>query len=269
MRTRCWKQFGKPAMSHAPTNETINLQVGGMTCAACQIHVRKALEKTPGVSEAAVNLMSGEATVVFDPSRVAVDTLLEAVRDSGYDAELPPPDVAEQEAREQAQIAEARSLMRKAIVSLALGAGAMWLSMQFMHDNWAHWVLLIVTLFVMTWAGGRVYTGAWSGARHRSVDMNTLVALGTGAAFVYSTAVTVAPGFFAVGSSTMASSVARRRLTSSRSRAASSKFRSCAAARMRDSRSASTASKLWPMAIWSSPTPASPPSVETSTWSRS
>ena len=64
-------------MSHAPTNETINLQVGGMTCAACQIHVRKALEKTPGVSEAAVNLMSGEATVVFDPSQVAVDALLD------------------------------------------------------------------------------------------------------------------------------------------------------------------------------------------------
>ena len=102
---------------------TIDLDVTGMTCAACQATVQRALTKAPGVEKAAVNLMSGEATVVFDPSRVAVDTLLEAVRDSGYDAELPPPDVAEQEAREQAQIAEARSLMRKAIVSLALEIG--------------------------------------------------------------------------------------------------------------------------------------------------
>lgn len=192
-----------PATNQEQTlnHQTINLQVGGMTCAACQIHVRKALEKTPGVSEAAVNLMAGEATVVFDPALVAPEALLEAVRDSGYDAELPPPalagDVAAQEAREQAQIAEARSLMRKAIVSLVLGSGAMWLSMQYMHDTWAHWVLLVATLFVMTWAGGRIFTGAWRGARHGSVDMNTLVALGTGAAFVYSAAVTIVPGFFA------------------------------------------------------------------------
>ncbi len=177
--------------------QTLNIQVGGMTCAACQLHVRKALEKTPGVWEAAVNLMAGEAMVVFDPSKVGPDALLEAVRDSGYDAELPPPDVAEQEAREQAQIADARSLMHKAIVSLVLGSGAMWLSMQYMHDNWAHWALLVATLFVMTWAGGRIFTGAWRGALHRSMDMNTLVALGTGAAFVYSAAVTVVPGFFA------------------------------------------------------------------------
>jgi P-type Cu+ transporter len=179
--------------------ETVSINVTGMTCAACQSHVQKALEKTPGVSKAAVNLMTGEATVAFDPETTAPAALLEAIADTGYEAELPAAGISafeEQEARERGQIAEARELGIKAVVSLALGGVAMGLSMRAMHDREVQFVLLGIALFVMAWAGRRIFAGAWKSARHGSADMNTLVAMGTGAAFLYSAAVTLAPGFF-------------------------------------------------------------------------
>jgi Cu+-exporting ATPase len=82
------------------------------------------------------------------------------------------------------------------MVSLALGAVAMFLSMRWMHDAPVHYVLLAIAIFVMGWAGRRIFIAAWSSARHGSADMNSLIALGTGTAFLYSLAVTVAPGFF-------------------------------------------------------------------------
>src|SRR3954467_2795452 len=97
--------------------ETITIHVDGMTCAACQSHVRQALEHTQGVSKAAVNLMAGEATVVFDPAAVQPTTLVGAIRDSGYEADLrgASDDDAENDAqaREQAQVSAARDLLIK------------------------------------------------------------------------------------------------------------------------------------------------------------
>ena len=180
-------------------SKTVHIHVGGMTCAACQAHVQRALEETPGVTRAAVNLMAGEATVVFDPRAVAPPTLVNAIRETGYDADLPSPGLTEfeqQEQRENAQIREARDLGIKAIVSLLLGAAAMWLSMKFMQNEAVNWVLLALTVFVMGWAGRQIFVGAFQAARHGSADMNALIALGTGAASLYSAAVTVAPGFF-------------------------------------------------------------------------
>jgi len=179
--------------------ETIHITVGGMTCAACQSHVQRALEEQPGVEKAAVNLMTGDAMVVFDPASVTQTALLEAVRDTGYDAELPDAGQSvfqQQEEREKTQIEEARELGIKAMVSLVAGGVAMWLSMQYMHDRSVQFGLLFLTLAVMTWAGRRIYTGAFTAAIHGSSDMNTLVALGTSAAFLYSAAVTLAPNLF-------------------------------------------------------------------------
>jgi Cu+-exporting ATPase len=179
--------------------ETLRINVSGMTCAACQAHVQKALEQTPGVAKAAVNLMTGEATVAFDPQTTEPAKLVDAIVETGYDAQLPTAGltaIEEQEERERAQVAEARELSIKAAVSLALGGAAMWLSMRAMHSGAVRYVLLGIAIFVMGWAGRQIFAGAWKAARHGSADMNALVALGTGAAFLYSLAVTIAPGFF-------------------------------------------------------------------------
>jgi Cu+-exporting ATPase len=179
--------------------ETVHINVGGMTCAACQAHVQRALEETPGVEKAAVSLMTSEATVVFDPNAVAPDALLEAIRDTGYEADLPTAGQTafeEQEQRERAQVKEARELGIKAAVSLALGALSMGLSMKFRDNGAVNWLLFAIAVFVMAWAGRRIYAGALAAGIHGSADMNTLVSLGTLAAFLYSAAVTVAPAFF-------------------------------------------------------------------------
>ncbi len=215
----------------------IEIPVEGMTCAACQASVQKALQRQPGVLDAAVNLMLKSAAVTYDPAVATPEALVAAIRDTGYEAELPRDDAndfAEQEARDRSQVEEFRALRRKALASGAAGIVAMGVSMPLMTAGhagahlgpvadpfmrWAmetmtpalrrvlpwlyridpavlSWGLLLLTLGVMAWAGRHFYVRAWSALRHRSADMNTLVAVGTGAAFLFSAAATIAPGFF-------------------------------------------------------------------------
>jgi P-type Cu+ transporter len=217
----------------------VTLPVSGMTCAACSSRVQRALQKQPGVHEAAVNLMVNNATVTFDPAATSAERLVQVIRETGYEAELPSPEenaFAEQEAHDRARDAEFRDLRLKSAVSLLIAAIGMIISMPVMAAHAAHdghggmgaadpfmrwsmrvidpWVervfpwlygvdpllltylLLAMTAFVMGWAGRHFYTRAWAAFRHHAADMNTLVATGTGAAFLFSVAATFFPGFF-------------------------------------------------------------------------
>jgi Cu+-exporting ATPase len=172
-------------------SQRIRIPVSGMTCAACQARVQSALERAPGVVDASVNLMMKNASVTYDPSVASPDALVDVIRGTGYGAELASPDLTafeEQVARDRSQQRELEELRRKAIVSGIAGVIAMIVS--------ARWALLVISIAVMAWAGRHFYTRAWSALRHRSADMNTLVAIGTGAAFLYSLVATVAPDFF-------------------------------------------------------------------------
>ena len=212
------------------------LPVSGMTCAACQARVQRTLQKTPGVAAATVSLMTNSAAVHFDPQQVSAADLVERIRATGYGAELPLGDesaTAAQEAQDAARIIEFGDLRRRASVALVAGVVAMVMSMPLMAaharlgmgapvDPFMRWsmrvidpwleraipalytlpaaalsmTLLVLTVGVMTWAGRDFYVRAWQAARHGGSDMNTLVSLGTGAAFVYSAVATLAPGFF-------------------------------------------------------------------------
>src|SRR4051794_14184892 len=212
----------------------IDIPVQGMTCAACQASVQKALQRQPGVLDAAVNLMMKNAAVTYDPAVTRPEALVAAIRDTGYEAELPRPEQTafeEQEARDRANEEEFRALRRKALASGAVGILAMIVSMPLMGSETHHgpvadpfmrwamesltpalraalpwlyrippfvlsYALLALTVGVMVWAGRHFYVRAWSGFRHHSADMNTLVAVGTGAAFLDSALATLAPGFF-------------------------------------------------------------------------
>ena len=195
-----------------------------MTCAACQAHVQRALARTPGVSNASVNLLAREATVEYDASSVTPEALVHAIRKTGYEAELPAatPDETPDDWAEHY-----RSLRNKAIVALIAGAAAMLLSMPLMSHTHVHdpvlawsmrvldpffarvfpvlysfepvilrWILLILTVAVMVGPGRHFYTRAWAALRHRATNMNTLIALGTLAAFGWSALATVRPSFF-------------------------------------------------------------------------
>ncbi|MGD9902320.1 MAG: heavy metal translocating P-type ATPase [Vicinamibacterales bacterium] len=213
----------------------VTFPVRGMTCAACQSAVERALTRTAGVSAASVNLMLHAATVTYDPQRVELPGLLDAVRDVGYEAAPPEADdLFGAPAVRAAADGEPGAGLRlaKAAVSLAAGVAAMIAGMPLMapagHDHlvsadpfmrWAAevigpglqralpslyalppaglaWTLLVVTAGVLAWAGGEFYVRAWRNLRHRTADMNTLVAVGTGAAFLYSVATTLAPAAF-------------------------------------------------------------------------
>ena len=213
----------------------IDIPVSGMTCAACQARVQRSLSRQPGVHEAAVNLMTRTASVTYDPAEASPQSLVDAIRATGYGADLPIDRsvLEEQEAADRAYAEEYHELRRKAAVSLTAGLVAMIVSMPLMapagHDGmagssdpfmrWAStslapivqrampWLysidtrvlsfaLLAATAAIMAWAGRHFYTRAWAAFRHRSADMNTLVAIGTGAAFLFSVVATVAPSFF-------------------------------------------------------------------------
>jgi len=210
----------------------ITLPVEGMTCAACQVNVQRALTAAPGVTKAAVNLMLNEATVHYDPAATDPTRLVAAINETGYVSHLPSTGsaVSQDDAREQTLVREYTRLRLKATVSLVLGAMAMLMSMPLMGGHVAHagdplsawmmrvvdpplravvpWLytieptrlmdfLLFATLFVMTWAGRHFYIRAWQALRHRTANMNTLIAIGTGAAFLYSVLAHFAPDLLA------------------------------------------------------------------------
>jgi len=179
---------------------TITLPVIGMSCAACQGHVERALRGTSGVREASVNLLTNSARVTYSPGLAKVDDLIASVRDAGYDATPP----AEGAVRAGDTAADEAPLRAKALFTLA-GGVVVWLMMS--AERWAGPVhglspavlesaMLVITLVGMVWGGGIIYRQAWTAAIHGGTNMNTLVALGTGAAFAYSLVATVAPGVF-------------------------------------------------------------------------
>ena len=184
-----------------------------MTCASCQHHVEEALRATAGVDSARVDLMAHRASVVFDPALAAPEQLVEAIRGAGYDAVLP----RAGEGHGHAEHAVAGADL-KAWVTLVAGAAAMLLAMPLGTEPgmgigaadsflvrvcpWLYevpadglrWFLLAMTAAVVAWAGRGIYVSAISALRHGTTNMNTLVSLGTGVAFAYSTYATIAPG---------------------------------------------------------------------------
>jgi Cu+-exporting ATPase len=227
----------QPTPARAAVASRVTIPVGGMTCAACQSRVQRALGKVDGVADATVNLMLNNATVTFDPTVVSPQALVDTIRDTGYEAEIPKGEKTSLEAQdenERKQDEEFRALRLRAIVAGIAGAVAMFFSMPLMmytahvagapgndplmlwqeriftpwfvkYVPWTYAIPpkalmlggLVLTAAVMAWAGRHFYTRAWAAARHGASDMNTLIAVGTGVAFIYSAAATFAPGFFA------------------------------------------------------------------------
>lgn len=177
--------------------ESLVMPVLGMTCAACQAHVQSALAATPGVRSARVDLMRHRAAVEFDPQVATPEKLVAAIRETGYDAVLP----RAAESVSSGLLAAERESGVKAAVALAVGGVVMALSMTHAamepmpaHTSPMRWVLLAITGLTAVWAGTAIYHSAWKAMLHGETNMNTLVALGTSVAFLWSTYVTAWPG---------------------------------------------------------------------------
>ncbi|MBI5364661.1 MAG: copper-translocating P-type ATPase [Planctomycetes bacterium] len=221
------------ASKPAPSTIELRLDVTGMTCAACQAHVQRSLALVPGVLDASVSLLGNSARVRIDPARVGSEEVLRAVEDSGYTAALPPAGrgaLAEEDARAALEEREYAELRRHALAALGAGLVVMVASLPLMSGTehahaadplmaWAMervdpaarvvlpWLfaidtrvlagfVLVLTTFVLAWAGRRFFVRAWSSLANRTTDMNTLIATGTGAAWAWSLVATLFPGWF-------------------------------------------------------------------------
>ena len=182
-----------PAADAVP--QQISLKITGMHCASCVARIEGALRQVPGVRMASVNLATEKALVELDPAEAKVEALVCAVEEAGYGAALSVPKRAggaDAEARELKRQAEDRFLRRDLWLALVLGIPVALISMLMVPLPYVNQMLLVLTLPVWAYAGRRFHWGALRQARHFSANMDTLVSLGTTAAFVWSVAALLA-----------------------------------------------------------------------------
>ncbi len=189
------------ALAPEPEPAKLRIAVEGMHCASCVNSIEQSLRETPGVTDAAVNLATEEAAVSYEPDRVSVGDLLAAVERAGYKGaplagEPPAERESEQERRARAEL----RTLRARFIAAAFG-GALLLLLTFvwspLSERATMWLQLAIATPVQLWAGWPFYVGAWKVGRHGSADMNTLIAMGTSVAYLYSLVATVAPGLLA------------------------------------------------------------------------
>jgi Cu+-exporting ATPase len=197
--------------SKKPAGEAVTtLAIEGMTCASCVSRVEKALARVPGVETAAVNLATHRATVRHAPG-VAAAALAEAVDDAGYGA-VPVDISAPASGQEDGEAAEARSLARSVFLSAILTTPVVVLAMgAHASDAFHHWIMtavgertdrviqMVLTAFVLAGPGRRFFAKGVPALLRGGPDMNALVSIGAGAAFLYSAVATLAPGVLPEG----------------------------------------------------------------------
>ena len=180
-----------PQADGKAAHERVTLTIGGMTCASCVVHVERALRGVEGVDVANVNLATERATVEYSPGVARIGELRHAVEDAGYS-------VVGASGDEFNELATARELVllrRKFVFSLAIAAtimaimaiGSLRTALPFRPD----FLFLALATPVQLWAGRQFYTASWGALKHRTTNMNTLIAVGTSVAYLYSVAATL------------------------------------------------------------------------------
>jgi cation-transporting ATPase V/Cu+-exporting ATPase len=170
-----------------PTTGRAELEfaVSGMTCGSCAARVEKALTRQDGVTRAAVNLASERVTVAFDPAAVDTDDLVAAVGRAGYGLRpIAPMDAGDE--HEDTEAVLQHMWLRRLTVAWPLGLAVLVLSLAWMQVPWARWTAFALTVPVQFWAGWPFLHQAAVRAKARQANMDTLIALGTLAAFVFS-----------------------------------------------------------------------------------
>lgn len=183
------------SLGYGTVKETVELQLVGMTCAACANRIEKGLNKVPGVSKATVNFALETARVEYDPGEANVQDLINKVAQLGYQAKLKGEEKQEDHRKKEIQKQE-----RKFLFSVILSFPLLWAMVS--HFTFTSWIWL-PDLFMNPWfqlalatpvqfiIGGHFYVGAFKALRNKSANMDVLVALGTSAAYFYSVYLTI------------------------------------------------------------------------------
>ena len=183
---------------------SLELPIQGIECASCVQKIEKALLQTRGVTKAVVNLATEKAKVEYLPSETNFEEIKRAIESTGYKVlELAPSEEVEDPER-LIREKEYKKLKIKFIAGLVLGL----LIFLGSSRHWFPWVPSFLGNFYVLWAlatpvqfwiGWQFYKGAWGAFKHRNAEMNTLIAVGTSAAYLYSVAATLFPSFFETG----------------------------------------------------------------------
>ena len=192
-----------PTTDRSIATERAEFRVSGMSCASCVVNIESVLGELPGVDRVDVSFGTERATVEYDPDRITPGELQAAVADAGYRlVSRPAPGSTDTEDHEAAERrAEIRDLSRRVAIGAILSApvvfavmamdlfGATWVP-EFMMNRWFQLALIAP---VMLYTGWPIHRTGWLTLRHRTADMNSLITIGTIAAFGYSLLVTLAP----------------------------------------------------------------------------
>jgi Cu+-exporting ATPase len=187
--------------------DTTILKLRGMSCASCANNIEAAIQAVPGVEACHVNFGAEQAAVTYNPSKVDIAAIQQAVDAAGYSSQPMQDDVLvpEDDAERRERQAEDRKLTRRVWVSGVISAILVIGSLPAMTGlpipfipMWMHdaWFQLLLTTPVLFWAGGGFFINAWKGLKRHTATMDTLVAVGTGTAYIYSLFPTFFPQWF-------------------------------------------------------------------------
>lgn len=176
-------------MEKPVSTQSQRFRVRGMHCASCVGRVEKSLAEVPGVIGAAVNLTTAEARIETGETLPDETALRAAVERAGFDYET----ITDSSSADSVDDGESRALFLRFIIAAPLGVAVMVLAMSHADFAGANWLQFALTLPIVGWAGLPFFVNAWKGLKHLRADMDTLIALGTGTAFIASTIGLVAP----------------------------------------------------------------------------
>jgi Cu+-exporting ATPase len=185
--------------------KTYHLKLQGMSCAGCASAIEKVIQEVEGVTQGNVNFVISRATVTYDPTKTNLSVIQQAVKNAGYDA-YPVLERADEEDLEKAtKVAQEQELTGKLLVGsiisvlLIIGGIPMMTGLEitwiptFLHNFWVQFFLATPVIF---WVGKDFFVGAWKSFKFHSANMDTLVSLGTGVAYLYSLFTTAFPHIF-------------------------------------------------------------------------
>lgn len=177
------------------TKKTFNIK--GMSCASCVATIENTLKNTKGIASASVNIATKQANLIYDSDQINEQGIQKAVEDIGYQA-TPAEQTTDEDKQKAEMEKELRQLLTKVVISLSFGALIVWGSFPFLIKTSPSllqnfWIQLILATPIQFWAGLNFYKTAIASVKHRTANMDTLVALGTTVAYTYSLVVTITP----------------------------------------------------------------------------
>lgn len=172
-----------------------NIPVLQMSCASCAANVENAVRTLPGVISASVNYAAAVLSVEYLPNMIQAADIRQAVYNAGYDLFLETEDPGA-ESLEDIHRQHFRRLQRKTILAAVLTLPVVIIGMFFMNMPYANYIMWVLSTPVIAWTGKDFFINAWKQARHRSANMDTLVALGSGIAYIFSVFNTLYPQYW-------------------------------------------------------------------------